>query len=808
MTGKLTSALDKVHYGDLLATTTRAKNKLDQQSPDQNWGLGVAKVVGIDYEEFHVTLRTLIGTDDVFNRVPVPLTFPGAGTRHFFGAMPQVGDHCVVGWMPQESADPKGTRTPVILGWIIPGVNTGREWLTTAGFEDHEHDYGSSQGREVVRGSYDRIRHKLRHLQPGNVLASSSQGSDMVLDEGVLLSNRRGNEFRLRDQDQAAVLRALQRFDALAGARVYAGMVQRDASFLATSTVSDGFEWDGKVQSVSGEPIGDDELPADTALPEGFLTPARQLLRGQKSDADGGGLGRSFLPIDRHLDPYEFLSRGGFIDSSGFVVDDKHQADAVYGGKPIYRVASQSKVNAVTDADRPTLVEHRIEVAHTTDGRLPVTEQTDMFDADRLPSGTPNANRGFPPNTPFIEWVMGSVVGNDFYSQNGRRRYGVPLKATIFDGDIPNPRIDAVRLVSDEDSGESPEPLARHAATLFKLSPPLPGGGAGDTFWSVNKQGQVSMAVGGPPRENSVEAFFKGGLKLGVGGRFQLLLNGHIDLKTKSKSSMNLAAEEGQLHLYGGGPPKDGAATTARISPGGRGEGGLPSVFMEARTNALIKAGQQVKITGQEVEINTPSAKIIGNQEVTIEAVKRMALQTESLQKTISGKAQDSYSGPKNSKTTNGPLHERSYSPSIPGVTCEEVTYNLGGRVECFQAGDHETTILVGDMTWQTNTGKWKVRANTAQMEMGQDGISGTASTGDVSFNATAGTATLAGLSGVTIKADAGDATVKGATSVKLLAPIVGTDQGAIICEGSREPFTNLPFSTWGLGAKRHVVGA
>ena len=792
-------------------STSKAKNDLKKMQPDLNFGLGVAKVINIDYEEFFITLRTLTGVDQIHDRVPVPLTVPGAGNRHFFGAMPEIGDFCIVGWMPSESGSPGGgSKIPVVLSWVVPGVWMGREWLTGADFEVDEYDLDSPTDQEFVQGVHDRIRHKLRHMQPGNIVASSSQGSDLVLDEGVTLANRRGNEFRLRDQDQAAVLRAHQSFQALAGARTYTGMVQRDAMFLNQMMVSDGNEWDGPLQSVLGDPLkAPDDLPVDLTAPKDFLTPTRLLRKNRLTNEDGEGyLGRAVLPLASNIDPYVFLRQGGFITDAGFVVSDRWEADAEYGGKPIFRVALQNTKNATLDPNTPTLTEHRIEISHTSDGRLPVTEQTDLLDAERLPVTDPDTGEtvGFPPNWPFMEFVMGSVVGNDAFTEEGRNQYGLPLVAEIFDGNQGNPRLVPATLVR-EDSPLTPTLLKNQLASLFRVTPPTAEGGP-PTFWGVNKQGQLKATIGGNPKENSVEAYLRGGLKLGIAGRFQLLMDGHVDLGTKSKSSLNLSADEGAVTIYGGGPLKDNEATISRMTGTDGGEGDAPSVAIEARTNARIRAEKKVTIKGNVVSAEGSNTFIKGLQNLDLRGGESIQVSTKSYQKNINGRAQESWGGPKDNLPTNGPLHSRDYSPTVPTQVAEKITYNSGHREEQFVAGDHTTEILVGDLTHTLLAGTWKAQAVTSTMEMSKSGIKGDALAGSVKLSAAAGAASMSGQTGVTVKSLGGSAKVQSTQQVILAAPISGPDQGAIICEGSLEPFTNLPFSTWGLGAKKHLVTA
>jgi len=172
----------------------KSKQEVARMSPDTGhsaWALVVCKVVTINYEDMLVTLRTVVGTSQEFNRIPVPLTFPGCGARHFFGAMPQEGDFCVCGWMPQSSegaGKTVGTKVPVILSWIPHGVQMGQGWMVTQPFTSDEYDFNSDKLSKAVKGTFHQVRHKFRHMQPGNIVCSSAQGSDLVLDEGGFIS--------------------------------------------------------------------------------------------------------------------------------------------------------------------------------------------------------------------------------------------------------------------------------------------------------------------------------------------------------------------------------------------------------------------------------------------------------------------------------------------------------------------------------------------------------------------------------------------------------------------------------------------
>lgn len=791
---------------------TKAKHDLKRNNPESGYSLGVAKVVSLDYEEFYVQLRVLTGAQDV-HRVPVPLTMPGIGARHFFGAMPQVGDYCVVGWMNQDSGHKDAVKIPVILTWMPAGTWTGREWATVSEFTEDELNLGNEKNRQLVDGTYARKRLKRRHIQPGNIVASSSQGSDLVLDEGVILSNRRGNEIRLRDQDQAIVLRSLQQFHAMAGARIYAGMVQRDALLLSRAVISDAHLWDADKQVVENLPIPTAQNPEDPINPNNFLLPSKVLQRKPNSD---GTLGAAFLSLEPHLDPYMFLQRGGFINSSGIVTDvSTHLADAVYGGKSFYRVSALSAGNAVLDADKPTLTEWRLEVAHTTDGKLPVTEQTDMFDAERLPTSDPitggTKTNTLPSNMPFIEFVLGSVVGNDPYSANGKTKYAKPIKAVIFDNDVPSPRLEPANvLATSTDTGAS-TPLAEHAATLFRLTPPTALGGP-ETFWSVNKKGQFKASIGGPAKENSVEVAMTGGMQFQVSGPLKLMLDGGIAFGSKggdkaTNVGLNLSSETGAVKIYGGGSARGSEAVTQRNTPVGKGERALPSVDIGAQTSARVTANDQILLKSQETEVSSAQVNVLGHQVVKIQSADRIEISASTVHNSHTGKRVDSYTGPAGGLPTSGPLHEKTYATALGAGTVDKATYVNGDREETFLLGSHTTQMVVGNLTFKTGAGTCRLQAGANTLRLsGGSGLSGTIPVGTINLTASGGAASFTGMANVTVTSVNGAASLRGLTSVMLGAPVVGIELGPILCAGTLDPLTGLPFSTWGLGAKKHLI--
>jgi hypothetical protein len=792
------------------------KSRLRQGSPSTGksaFALGVCVITQVLYEDFHVKLRTVVGEDQEYERVPVPLTFPGAGARHFLGSMPEVGDHCVVGFLPLESsgsASGVGAKVPVILAWIPQGVWHGYDWMVTQPFTVDEYDFTPRQNA-MVDGVFQRVRHKLAHMQPGDVLASSSKGADLILDESVTLMNRRCNELKLRDQDQALILRSLQQFHAMSGTRIYGGMVQRDGSLLQTQMISDGLYWEAAKQRAEGndgmQPVygaGVNEAPDGVPYleewmthPEGRLTPARILRMGL--DPDGNERDPLF-PLPTNLDPFTFLREGLFIDERGYAIDPKPgtpgtTSNAVYGGKPMYRVSAPTVTdtpsNTVTDPSAETLTEYRLEISHTSDGTLPVTEQTDGFDSDRVPAG------GI--NTPFVEVVFGgSVVGNSPYTEAGRDQYGVPLLLSVFEGNTPTGNL----------ASALGKPVGEHAATLFKLNPL---DASQPTMWSVNKKGQFRAFIGGPEQENSIEAALKGGLKF----RCKTLDLDFDALVLRSKTAdanngnigLGLQSETGAVHIYGGGQITTGQASQNASGIEGA-DDARPSVLIEGANAAVMQSSKYTRIaSAAKTMVDGSTTSVSGSTEVQVNAGDRLTMSSKEIVKNSNGKEVNNYSGPKDFLPTNGPYRETVFTGVIPGGTVDKTTYKIGDREEEFLQGSHSTTMMVGDVSYVTNLGKITKTAGTNTTELDTaSGLSTVVKVGTVSIEAKAGTSSLVGQVSVTVKST-GKASLSGAAGAFLGGP---GKVGMIISTGDIDPLTGLPFSSpllGAMGSPGHTIG-
>lgn len=748
-----------VSRAEMMADELNLAKKGEDSNPELNYGLGIAKVVEIDYVEFLVTLQVLIGASGSMPRIPVPLTMPGAGSRHILGIMPEIGDMCVVGWMPQESGS-STNKTPVILSWVVNGVWPGYNWVTTSNFTHDEADLGSKYLRDAVRGALDRVRHKLPNLQPGNGVMSSKQGSDLILSEDVYISNRRGGDILIRDADNAIILRAGQKFEAFSGIRSYSGLVQRDSLLLNPQIISNGLDYNA--------PFDENELPTSNTT-SGKLEPAFVF--------DG-----SNLNISDNLDPYTFMRKGSFIDDSGYMVSEQSVPSYLYGGKPVYRVSANN--GNAANSNVPTFTEFGFEINEFDNATLPVTEQTDLYDFDGVKKKR------------YISFYTGTVVGNDPFSAEGRSQYGKPLTATIFEGASQAPRINSANIAVN--GGDVSTDKEDYLSLLYKMNPP---NGDRPAFFGLNKKGQLKIALSGKNNENSLEAALQGGLKLSVNGDVEFLFNKNFILGTKGKSTLNLRSENAPVVIYGGASKK---STADRLITGK--ESDTPAVDIGAKTNIYIHADKKTRIESPNIELSATRLDISSQQNIQIKAASRISFQTESLDMLSSGKTTQNFSGPPLFLPTFGAIHERNYIPAFPGLDCENVTYAWGNRNERFLLGNHDTHILIGNATYQTDVGTILLRSATNTLSVYPAGINGSA-TGNVTLTAVGGVATLSGTASVVVNSEAGLATVRGTAGLYLGGPVLGPDVGPIICAGSLDPFSGLPFGTFGIGAKGHIVG-
>lgn len=790
--------MNPVSRGQIHQETHRRKDVVKgSPSRSSKFALSLGSVVRVDYTTHEITLRIFTGEDDEFQRTPVTNCYPAAGARHFIGALPEPGDIAVVGYFHSD--------VPCILGWWPISAAAGLEWLPTQDFLATEVDL-NPRNRAEFEGIYNRQRHKMRPMNPGDVYISSSKGSDIMLDEGVLLTNRRANEIRIRDQDQAIVFRSLQQFHAMGGVRAYSGMVQRDATYLPSRMISDGIDWEAPLQTENESPIFASFL-GESDVSAGGLTPHPVF---QRTDP-GLPFPDSGQSFPESLDPYSFLQRGLFIGPDGFVRDSQRTiSDAEYGGKPIFRVAydpnpenttlplNSATAQDITQAD--TLTEYRIELDHTSDGRLPVTEQTDGLDVDRLPSSG-DQTALLESAQPFITFVLGSVVGNDAFSVRGRDLYGLPLVPRVFDVNKVDPRFQSGLGID----------LGEHAASLFQVTNPLDSNGNLPMFSAVTKDGRLKAYFSGPQLENSVEIAMEGGMRVESGGPMTFkapALNLNFD-RGDDVNNFGFAVETGTgaIKLSAKGPTTQGSFS-ARTNLDQLSEQSLPSLLLEAPSgNAHLLSGRTTKISGGDIIqlVDTNEISATPKQSFNLFTDKFLT-QCVTLDRTVQGKENTLYSGPKNFLPTNLPIRSVTFGANpatghAGGIT-DRYLMIFGDRQERFLLGNHRTNIVVGNLTYSTNVGAYTARAGTNSLRVSTTaGVSAFSAVGGMRL-VSLQNASLRGITGVSVSSFA-------TTRLSGLTTIIGGTGavGGILNGSDIDPLTGLPYAFLGLGSPGHILG-
>jgi len=743
--------------------------------------LRIAKVTEVDSIQRTFSLYILTGSGDTYDKMQ--MSFPGAGARHFLGAIPEVNDLCVVGFSPAESGS---SAVPYVVGWLVPGASAGYDWLMTSPTKEDEVSLTPAM-REALTGTFGRRRHKLRHLEAGNVGASSSQGSDLILDEGVLLANRRGNELLLRDQDQALVSRSLQRFHAGAGVRTYSGMVQRDSTLLPTQMFADDIDWTaGKQIESDGTAVAPGDLP-ETDNP-GALT-AHPVF---ETNLQMG-----------NVDPNQALVRGLFIDEHGMMYDELVRPSATYGGKNLYRVsmdpnADGSYPNAALSEDAEVFTEVRWEVSHTADGTLPVTEQTDGIDIDRLLPNAPTEgtdgsgdvnplNRS--PNAPMVEVVMGTAIGND--PINERSSYGRPLVPALFD--------ENGRFSPGLHAAGPTTPVSDHAAFLVRVHNPTDPK-APPAFMAITKGGAYRSYFPGSGSESHQE-FYQTGKRIRVGRSaagesYVLEGTGGVSVRgigvgrSVDNIGVEMRAEESAVSIFGGAATTSGAASPTS-DPNLTLAGNRYAVLIESAKSMLLSAVETLKISGQRVELDEiDTLRARANTSMEILSGDTIAVSSKKLNVTITGKAEFTYGGPLDSKPTNGPSRTTTFTATPltggTGGVVDRFDYVFGGRKSVFRVGRQDTVMNAGSFNVTTMA--------PAPITVGQGsgvhlstGLPGLKNKLDLDV---LGAALVAGAGSVKVQATKGSASLKGSVSAVVQGGISATIRASFVKVNTPTPFT------------------
>tara|TARA_X000000950_G_C13916530_1_gene661301 strand:- start:4673 stop:7036 length:2364 start_codon:yes stop_codon:yes gene_type:complete len=739
------------------------------------WGLAIGKVLYVDYEFHTVRLQMLTGNPENKPIAPLPLTYAGGGRRSFLGIMPSIGDYCVVGWISSNSTGRASAKRPMILSWFPPPPGMARDWYSAQEF-GHGEGMDTLQMRKQLGGAAVRTRFKLRHMEPGMVVASSAQGSDLVLDESATLVNRRGNEVRLRDQDQTLITRSVATHMAMSGARVYAGPVQRDKNILPKEMFDDKSNF--YTTDISNYPEtsmagGWDKQYGKNE--ENHLQPAAVFRRNEDNQnifvVSGG------LPW-QNLDPFNFLYFGGFIGSDGDN-SNVNLKPSYYGGRSFHRVGilqgatslpTQGEYDAANVATGKAVTEFRVEVEQEADLTLPVTEGTDGLDADKLPSTKGSGVM------PMVEFVLGSVVGNDFYNEPDT--YGKPIVPSINNG------------IGYLDAAKNNK-ISEHAASLFRVNPTVQT--ESPTWISVRKDGKVIANL-----SNGLEVFVKNGYKFSTASPLDFESSEISRLRsTGVDGGVEVVADKAAVTIVGMKPKKgtsqmdalsEAEESQAKDAPAVHIQSPSSSTTVEAGSNINLTAQGKVKVKdakGLDVEVKD-KINLISGSKMTSSAGQVETMSAKTWTQTHSG---------------GNPLDGPCRSISIPcNPATGAVAYPLTQDEYFMLMGSEKKTVTMGNRLANRGVGndieiiglgfrQEMVGANQTMHSAG--GYQITQATGVVAMTAAAGA--ISSTASVAINSTTSGANVSVASVHTVSSPGNAAAPGGVVTMASRCPITGIP---------------
>lgn len=442
----------------------------------------MGRILHVDSETMVCSIQLESGTGERFD---VPLPAPGGGgPRSWSGNLPEKNAKCVIGW---RKYGPRA-YVPYIVEWMTVGVYGAREYepFMTADPEDAAEALRIFPDMELdPHYNLTSVRLKLRKAYAGDWTAQASGGADALLDRNAHLANRAGNEFFLRDADQTAVLQTVNEFKSNAAGTYVRGIIRRSSFDLQPDLAISGFN------------------PAEDSY-EDFIA-------GKLTEQDDRTV---VAMVEPGSAAYDNLLAQGLINEDGTVVEAvgsdpgelRYPFDVLPDGRRVSTVVMGEQDVPFSATDQ-AYVEDRLELRHTSDGVMSVTEGGDGVQIDDVPPV-------------FIEDVKGTVVGNDPYTEPGRALYKRILTMRVFDdteqqSNSPAPIFEPVDVVTSQTEADT-----RALARLFRVQSPT---SSNQFAFGITKEGRAMLHIpkartGSPDEKGkSLDANLLGLLKAVVG---------------------------------------------------------------------------------------------------------------------------------------------------------------------------------------------------------------------------------------------------------------------------------------------------
>lgn len=661
--------------------TTPGKDFVDQHDIA---GLKVGIVTRVDEVNLKADLKVITGGGDRFE---IDLTQGMAGPRSFWGGVPEVGSLVIVGYRRIH----KQLYDAVILGYIPTGNRSG---LRFDPFSVSDPSEISADEVDLYTNTFGPVqRFKRLNLRPGDVGGMSASGSEFVMSKDVRMVNRAGDILELRDADRTFITQTIHRVESDAGLKRISGPIRRGAAYLPPDILGA----DGKtLKPMSAGYYGTDEL-----------------------QAAGPGVGAG--------------TEAKFANTSGRLLDlfnDTSEFPPVTysnGRRVHYPPTSPGVSIEETDSIADAYVEDRLEMSHTSDLSQEVIEEIDGFSTDRRP--------------PYIERVLGTLVGNDMNSTRGQRQYAQLLKPRLFQ-DFLQRSIGKFTLEEVNRQPTSPdlESVTAAGAFLFRIRPPR---SVGENAFvaAVSKQGKLFVNVPGSTQEDytsgskniSAEMNLAGALKMFIGASSPERISAHLTLeggvhldigRDAAGNAITMRFHSATKVSYEGNPNEDDLAHSIEVN-------GTKQSSIKGAETKIIEGSKQTIVSGMYQQ---------QADRLSLNATSGFSGNFGEVAQMVSGKSQYQYAM----------------------QVLENIA--LGGKISTILAGGLTQTVLAGAISYSALAGAISFNAPAGAFSV-------TVGAGAMSFTTGAGAVTLStGAGAMSLSAGAGAMSITSGLAMNLTA--------------------------------------
>lgn len=193
---------------DRVSDPTRLKG--NRMVTNDNYGtyLSLAKIIRVDYER---CVCDIVYLNRIGGEPNVPITSAYAGPSSFLGAMPAINDVVLVGYSMAGSL-----FKPYIIQYLPKNYDLALK----------SDIIGPARSYEDVE---EPVRYRMHKIYDGEIYASSKDGSEILLDRGILLSNSKMNEISLDSSNQSFNVNSVNTSINNSGVRLLSGLAHRNA---------------------------------------------------------------------------------------------------------------------------------------------------------------------------------------------------------------------------------------------------------------------------------------------------------------------------------------------------------------------------------------------------------------------------------------------------------------------------------------------------------------------------------------------------------------------------------------------------